>query len=40
LHSATVVGGIAIILVHAIIFSLLTHPGWSMLANAFWTWLR
>ena len=40
LHAATIVGGVAIVAMHAMIATLLDHPGWIMLANAFWTWLR
>jgi hypothetical protein len=40
LHPATLVGGFVIIAMHAIIASLVGHPGWGAVANAFWTWLR
>jgi hypothetical protein len=40
LHPATVVGGFVIVSLHAIIAALVVNPGWSLVANAFWNWLR
>ncbi|QGZ94399.1 hypothetical protein [Terricaulis silvestris] len=40
LHPATLMGGFMVVAMHAIIAALVTHPAWSVVANAFWNWLR